>query len=147
MQCACGMKSQNDSKRSINVLNKHRRTCAAFWESIYNEMTRIAIDVYGEPVPISQRDWNQFRNDNMPSWEMMRKWSPPWSEIQKKSGLGQSLRGVGAASYTQRCDLDAIAASIVPMTTTVESYLAQTSSEGLPICEQSYLRTGRMWVR
>jgi hypothetical protein len=146
MQCACGVKSPNDKSSGITVLNKHRRTCAAFWQSIYNEMERIAVDIYGRPVPISQRDWNRFKSSDLPSWEMMRKWSPPWSEIQEKAGFGQSSRGVGAVSYCP-VDMDAIASSIVPMTTTVESYLAQTYREGLTICEQSFIETGRMWVR
>lgn len=147
MRCACGVQSSGNSVRAISELNKHRRTCQAFWESIYNDMARIAIETYGQPAPISQTDWNKYRSPLLPSWEMMRKWSPAWSQIQASAGLGQSSRGKGSLAYVPSDNLDAIALSIHPMTTTVENYLAQTSREGLLICEQSYLRTGRMWVR
>jgi hypothetical protein len=119
-------------------------------------MKRIAIETYGQPAPISQREWNRLRSPDFPSFEGLRKWAPPWTEIQQAAGLGVSSRGKGALALRGETVLgvadsnnamDAIALSIHPIAMTVESYLAQTSRVGLPICEETYLRTGRMIVR
>ena len=153
MRCVCGFDSQS---KSVAALNQHRRTCNVFWQSIYSEMKRIAIETYGQPAPISQREWNRFRSSEFPSFEGLRKWAPPWAEIQQAAGLGVSSRGKGALALrgevvvgvdASNNAMDAIALSIRPITMTAESYLAQTWRVGLPICEQTYLETGRMFVR
>jgi hypothetical protein len=153
MRCVCGIDSQS---KNVAALNQHRRTCNVFWQSIYSEMKRIAIETYGQPAPISQREWNRLRSPDFPSFEGLRKWAPPWTEIQQAAGLGVSSRGKGALALRGETVLgvadsnnamDAIALTIHPLTVSPETYLAQTSRVGLPICEETYLRTGRMIVR
>lgn len=157
MQCACGFQPQTGKPNiDIKTLNQHRSTCPVFWQAIYDDMKRIAITVYGRVAPVPTSIWNKFHDPALPSYEMMKKWCPPWPDIQSAAGMGVSVRGKGAIAQRggevlsadgSNKKLDDIALSIRPMSTTVENYLAQTSREGLPICEKSYLETGRMWVR
>lgn len=164
MQCACGFqapfgklnsKGTLSSTPNVKALNRHRRHCDVFWQSVANEMRRIAIDVYGESAPITRGEWDRYRSENMPSHYVFVDWGFPWPRVQQKTGQPQSVRGNGAVSRSrvprteleQNLALDCIALTIHPMTTTVENYLAQTYREGLTICEQSFIETGRMWVR
>jgi len=157
MQCACGFQPQTGKPNiDIKTLNQHRSGCSVFWQAIYDDMKRIALTVYGRIAPVSVALWNEFHDPTLPSYEKMKKWCPPWADVQAAAGVGVSSRGKGAILQQvgevlgvtdSNRRLDDVALSIRPMSTTAENYLAQTYREGLPICEQSYLRTGRMWVR
>lgn len=164
MICACGYKAPFGKLNSkgtlsttpnIKALNRHRRDCDKFWESVTKEMQRIAMDLYGGTSAISRSEWDRYRAEGMPSHEVFAGWGYPWPQVQRKTGQPVSVRGKGSATWSKapmtelerNLALDCIALTIHPMTTTVESYMAQTYREGLAICEQSYLRTGRMWLR
>lgn len=159
MQCACGFQ-QKTGRPNIDAkaMNQHCRTCAAYWEAVYEEMRRIALEQFGGLVPVSRQMWNEFRSGDFPTSDAMVKWEPvvKWPEVQAAAGLGVLKRGKGSLAQRglevlgvadSNARLDAIALSIRPLTTTVETYMAQTSREGLTICERTYLKTGRMWVR
>jgi hypothetical protein len=164
MQCVCGFqapfgklnsKGTLSSTPNVKALNRHRRNCDAFWQAVKAEIERIAIMLYGEIAPVTSGEWNRHKSDGMPAHGVFADWGYPWSRVQQKVGQPQSVRGNGAVSWARRprtefeqnLALDCIALTIQPMTTTVENYLAQTYREGLTICEQSFVKTGRMWVR
>ena len=164
MQCACGFQApfgKTNSKGTLSTtpnvkaLNRHRRHCDTFWQAVTNEMRRIAIELYGDIAPITRGEWDRHRAEGMPSNQVFVDWGLPWTKVQEKTGLPVSVRGKGSASWVKapltelekNLALDCIALTIHPMTTTVESYMAQTYREGLTICEQSFIETGRMWVR
>ena len=164
MQCACGFqapfgklnsKGTLSTTPNVKALNRHRRHCAAFWQAVTDEMQRIATELYGAMAPITRGEWDRYRSENMPTHYVFLDWGYSWPLVQRKTGQPVSIRGNGATSkarrpeteFEQNLALDCIALTIRPMTTTVESYLAQTYREGLTICEQSFIKTGRMWVR
>ena len=153
-KCACGHK-----ERTIIVLNLHRRECPAFWDSVAAEMRRIAHALYGQPAPVSIHEWTDNHGPGFPGADTMVKMGRAWAEIQRAAGMGTSVHGRGSIAIKRktrprktpeerqnsRLDLAALAQPIMSMP--AEAYLAATSGEGLPICEDAYRRTGRMWIR
>lgn len=155
MKCACGFVAE--SKRSTTgraLMNAHRRTCPAFWRSVHDEMARISVMLYGKPLAISMSEWNRYRNHEYPSWEGMRDWGKLWSDVQLESGLGPSSRGRGSMKIKGAIAddsalwrrMDEIAMTEVAAGET-EAYATLTYRTGLPICEDTYRRTGRMVLR
>ena len=164
MQCACGFqapfgklnsKGTLSTAPNVKALNRHRRHCDKFWQSVANEMQRIAIELHGAMAPVTRGEWDMHRAADMPTHYVFVDWGYSWPLVQQKTGQPVSVRGNGASSkarrprteFEQNLALDCIALTIHPVATTVESYMAQTSRDGLPICERTYLETGRMWVR
>lgn len=141
-RCACGLEI-----KGFKQLNAHRRTCEAFWQSVYAEMQRIAIALYGRPAPISMEEWARHKDAFFPHWTTFQKWGRPWSQLQAAAGNGTSVPGRGALSATTRPASPEEVMDNLAETMTDEFYPVDIWSEGLPICVETYQRTGRMVLR
>ena len=155
-KCDCGHK-----EKTIAAMNKHRRDCDTFWQSVYAEMRRIAMLLYQKPAPVSCKEWTDYRYPRFPGTTAMTTgMGKAWAEIQLNAGMGMGQHGSASTkikgqpalsplSPEKRSDnrLDLVALQMDIETMPPETYMASTSGEGLPICERSYRETGRMWIR
>lgn len=155
-KCDCGHK-----EKTIAAMNKHRRDCDTFWQSVYAEMRRIAMLLYQKPAPVSCKEWTDYRYPRFPGTTAMTTgMGKAWAEIQLNAGMGMGQHGhastkikgqpaLAPLSPKKRSDnrLDLLALQMDIEIMPPEEYAAMISTEGLPICEQSYRKTGRMWVR
>jgi len=138
-QCACGL-----DFRGRTTLNVHRRDCDAFWQSVYVEMARISTALYGRPMAISMDEWNTHKRADFPNQLAMRKWGREWIDLQIASGLGVSSRGRGSLVLKVKID-DPEEWLNEPGST--EFYHVDMWPAGMPICIETYQRTGRMILR
>lgn len=164
MQCDCGfifpqMRRGTSGRQTIN---KHRRECPLFWSAVINEMRRISVLLYGNPMAISLAEWNRYRSPDFPSWDGMKRWGKTWNELQVESGLGVSVRGLGSivAKGTVATpkgkkandkplwqEMDRIASEKRRPLQVDEAYQALFSVTGFAVCEETYRETGRMVLR
>lgn len=145
MNCVCGYHDTGKYR-----LNRHRRQCSQFWQSVYDEMKRIALARYGRVVAISKDEWDSYRPLGYPNCKMMYEWGKPWRQVQEESGHGVSIEGRGAAVLKgppiQQPRWDSLAS--IPDYTGKhnEEYLALPEG-GMNVCVETYQRTGRMFLR
>ena len=141
--CACGA-----SFRGRTTLNAHRRTCDAFWQSIYAEMARISTLLYGSPTAISMDEWNTYKLPDFPNQLAMRHWGREWIDLQMASGLGVSSRGRGSlVAKVKLADVKKDPEYRLNEPADTEFYHVDAWPDGLAICEATYQRTGRMMLR
>lgn len=164
MKCECGFVFPQ-MRRGLSgrqKINNHRRECPLFWSSVHSEMRRIAMMLYGKLAAISMAEWNRYRSQDFPSWDGMKRWGKTWHEVQDGSGLGTSVKGLGslvkkgkvAIAKGKAPDDDALHRTMDELAREKrqpfmvdESYQALTGTNGLAICEETYQRTGRMFLR
>lgn len=141
-RCACGLEFGGYER-----LNAHRRNCEAFWQSVYAEMERIAIVLYGRPMAISTDEWVRYKSEGFPSWTTFKKWGRRWHVIQEAAGTGVSVRGRGSLVAKVKLVSPEEIIDDLAETMTGEFYPIDIWSEGLAICVETYQRTGRMMLR
>ncbi len=152
--CPCGYEPPRGKYNGKRTLYAHRRQCPTFWQSVYDEMKRIAMVLYDAEIAISWEEWNRYRGEGFPTADTMKAWGHPWEVLQLQSGLGVSSRGRGSLRSKGKIADDAAIWHVMNKLAIVES-LVDTPSEtyqafagdGLPICEETYRRTGRMILR